>query len=179
MVKYRKYVSKRSRDKSAGFPVWRTVVNILLLALPPAVGFWGLFELWGGVIAILYLGVILLYLLIIAPWVTCTHCDYFERLCPFGLGKLSAATYSFGSGNFETGERVRNYFWLIWYTILPTVSYLYYLYNELTLGKLVYFAIFVTALAFFWANSFFCCNFGRERGICLLLTFGGKDESVK
>lgn len=179
MEKYRKYVRKRRRDDGAGFPTWRTVVNILLLALPPAVGFWGLFELWGGVIAILYLGGILLYLLIIAPWVTCTHCDYFGRLCPFGLGKLSAATYSFGSGNFEAGNRVKVYFWSVWYSILPAVSFVYYLYNELTLGKLVYFLIFITALAFFWANSFFCLNFGRERRICPLLTFRDKDESVK
>jgi|GEM_PF-1879619 len=179
MVKYRKYVRKRRRDDNAGFPVWRTLVNILLLVLPPAIGFWGLFELWGGVIAILYLSGILLYLLIIAPWVTCTHCDYFGRTCPFGLGKLSAATYSFSSGNVEAGNRVKVYFWSVWYSILPTVSYIYYLYDEFTPGRLTYFVIFAFALVLFWVNSFVCCNFGGERRICPLLTLGGNDRSAK
>ncbi|UCE26208.1 MAG: hypothetical protein JSW52_07540 [Candidatus Coatesbacteria bacterium] len=179
MVKHEKYVRKRRRDDGPGFPVWRTVVNILILAIPPAVGFWGLFDLWGGVIAVSYLGGILLYLLIVAPWVTCTHCGYFERWCPFGLGKLSAAMYSFGSGNVEAGNRVKVYFWSIWYSVLPTASYVYYLYSGFTFGKLVYFIVFVIALALFWVNSTVCCNFGSERRICPLLTLGGKEKPVK
>jgi hypothetical protein len=173
MIRSRKY--KRIRDDDTErFPVWRMVVNILLLILPVAVAFWGLFELWGGFIAVVYLGGVLFYLLIIAPWVTCSLCSYFERLCPFGLGKVSAAMYSFASGNLEVGKRLAKFFWLVWYTILPAVSYIYYLKNEFTLDKLTYFIVFFVLIGLFWVNTLVCCNFGGERRICPLLTPGRK-----
>jgi hypothetical protein len=172
MRRYTRVRRRKSEESGDGFPVWRMVINLILLALPPAVGFWGLFGLWGGFIAVLYLSGVLLYILIVAPWITCTHCSYFERACPLGLGLLSAATYSYGTGNFEAGERARKFFWLFWYTFLPTVSYLYYLTTGLTPTKLIYFFIFVVVLTLFWINGFAYYITAREKGICLLLSRG-------
>lgn len=159
------------------YPVWRMVVNIIILTLPPAAAFWGFFGLWGGFIAVLYLSGVLLYILIVAPWVTCTHCTYFGRTCPFGLGLLSAVTYNVGSGNFETGERLRKSFWVFWYTFLPTISYLYYLITGLAVNKLGYFIVFLVTLGLFWINVYFNYITGRDKGVCLLLSIkAGRSE---
>jgi hypothetical protein len=177
MGRYSRMGRLGDEEISYRYPVWRMVVNIIILALPPAVCFWGLFGLWSGSIAVLYLSGVLLYILIVAPWVTCTRCTYFDRVCPFGLGLLSAATYNVESGNFEAGERLRKFFWLFWYTFLPTTSYLYYLLTRFTAIKLGYFIAFLLVLGLFWVNVFFYYITGRDKGICLLLsTRTGRSE---
>jgi hypothetical protein len=168
----------RDEGLSYRYSVWRLVINIIILALPPAVAFWGFFGLWSGSIAVLYLSGVLLYILIVGPWVTCTHCTYFGRTCPFGLGLLSAATYSIGSGNFETGERLRKFFWLFWYTLLPTISYLFYLITGFTANKLVYFIAFLITLGLFWINALVYYIAGREKGVCLLLSTGTDHSKI-
>ncbi len=156
----------------ARYPVWRMVLNVILLILPPVVGFWGLFDVWNGFISVAYLGGVLLYLLVIAPWITCTNCKYYGQICPFGLGKLSAAMYNFSSGNDDLAARSGKLFWVVWYSIFPAVFYVYFLGTEFRFGILINFVIFVAVLALFWANSFMCCIVGDRKGICALLSHG-------
>lgn len=165
---------KYGPEPAPEYPVWRTVLNVVLFIGPPVIGFWGLFDLLGGFVAIIYTGGVLLYILVIAPWLTCTHCNYFGRVCPFGIGKLASVTYNYASGNRPLGAKTDRVFWAGWYTALPLLAFAYNIAGGFTAGKLVYIILFSAALAAFWAGRLVYYTRPKGPNRCLLLSSENK-----
>jgi hypothetical protein len=144
-------------------------------ALPPVIGFWGTFDIAGGIFASAYLAVCLFWYIVVQPKVVCTSCAYYNGVCARGLGKIAALLYRPTVDQDGGGPKLAVIFWRYWYAAVPACGFIYLLIFRFSWMTVIFCGAFVTtAVLAYLVTRNYCCADCQARNSCFRSPFREK-----